>query len=391
MNAPPHLKLSPKNLFASDNNPTIHTPFPNLPTMSDTDVATKAPESDAQEDAPKEQTAAEKISGIQGDTKPDQGSASMGEHCVTDRPTPAGARPTGEVTKYAETDVYITKPADYPHSPSKLLLLLTGGTGVHSVNNQLQADKFAEEGFLVVMPDQFAGDSAPSSTTTTTTTTTDEGESASVIEQVKLGMASVVKSFSIDMWLARHTPEKVLPVLHKVLASVREEFADAIANGGGIYAVGYCFGARYVLLLGSSLPKDTAEGQKSPEAQAEEGMAVQGPQIKAGAIAHGTQISVEEMSACSVPVSIVAVEGDGLFPDAVREEGVKALEKQSVEHEVTVYEGVPHGFAVLGDYEDGKIGEAEAGIWADAGVAEGALIAAFSQHRKRRSRSQDVL
>ena len=61
-----------------------------------------------------------------------------------------------EVTKFGDVDVYITKPADYPHSPSKLLLLLTGGTGVHSKNNQLQADKYAGEGFLVVMPDQYA-------------------------------------------------------------------------------------------------------------------------------------------------------------------------------------------------------------------------------------------
>jgi dienelactone hydrolase len=51
--------------------------------------------------------------------------------------------------------VYITKPADYPHAPSKLLLLLTGGTGVKSTNNQLQADKYAAEGFLVIMPDQY--------------------------------------------------------------------------------------------------------------------------------------------------------------------------------------------------------------------------------------------
>jgi poly(3-hydroxybutyrate) depolymerase len=50
--------------------------------------------------------------------------------------------------------VYISKPADYPTSPSKLLLLLTGGTGIASANNQLQADKYASEGFLVVMPDQ---------------------------------------------------------------------------------------------------------------------------------------------------------------------------------------------------------------------------------------------
>lgn len=51
--------------------------------------------------------------------------------------------------------MYVAKPADYPHAPSKLLLLLTGGTGIKSTNNQLQADKFASEGFLVVMPDQY--------------------------------------------------------------------------------------------------------------------------------------------------------------------------------------------------------------------------------------------
>ena len=321
--------------------------------MADADLATKAPENDAQEDVPLDQEA-EQISGIQGDTKPDQGAASMGEHCVTDRPTPVGETPTGEVTKYDDIEVYVTKPADYPHQPSKLLLLLTGGTGIHSTNNQLQADKYAAEGFLVVMPDQFAGDPAP-----TTTTTELAEENPSIIEQVKIGVASVVKSFTIDMWLARHTAEKVLPVLKKVITSVKEEFADAVANGGGIYAVGYCFGAKYILLLGSELDQDTLEGQKSPQAQAEEGMVKSGPLIKAGAIAHGTQVSKEDVANTSVPMCIVAVKDDPLFPDEVREEGTKALEAKKLEHEVKVYPGVPHGFAVFGDYQDSKIVDAQ--------------------------------
>jgi hypothetical protein len=49
--------------------------------------------------------------------------------------------------------VYISKPNDYPHAPCKLLLFLTNGTGIKSLNNQVQADKYAHEGFLVVMPD----------------------------------------------------------------------------------------------------------------------------------------------------------------------------------------------------------------------------------------------
>lgn len=165
------------------------------------------------------------------------------------------------------------------------------------------------------------------------------------------------------MWLARHTPEKVMPILDKVIASVKEEFADAVANGGGIYAVGYCFGAKYVLLLGGEAPQEEVkEGQASaaPEtsATAEEGLVKpQGPQIKAGAFAHGTQISKEDMANMAVPVSVVAVEDDPLFPNEVREEGKKAMEENKLDCEIKVYPKVPHGFAVLGDYADASIVE----------------------------------
>ena len=137
---------------------------------------------------------------------------------------------------------------------------------------------------------------------------------------------------------------------------MKDEFADAVANGGGIYAVGYCFGAKYVLLLGSDVDVD---GAKSADVQAEEGTVKQGPQIKCGAIAHGTQISKEEMEGIAVPVCFVAVEGDSLFPDEVREAGKKGLEARKAEFELSVYEGVPHGFAVLGDYAEEKIVKAQ--------------------------------
>ena len=141
--------------------------------------------------------------------------------------------------------VYISKPSDYPHQPSKLLLFLTGGTGVHSTNNQLQADKFASHGFIVLMPDMFDGDAAPNSTTSV------EEENATVIEQIKMEAVTAVKAFQIDMWLARHTGEKVIPILMRVIEAAKSEFADALAGGDGIYGVGYCFGAKYILHLGA--------------------------------------------------------------------------------------------------------------------------------------------
>jgi dienelactone hydrolase len=159
------------------------------------------------------------------------------------------------------------------------------------------------------------------------------------------------------MWLARHTPEKVLPILQKAISGIKDEYGDAVAYGGGIYAVGYCFGARYVLLLGSELHGDVAAGQRSLDTQAEEGMVKRGPEIKVGAIAHGTQVSVSDLESCAVPLGIVAVEQDSLFPDHIREKGVEKLKEKGVEHEVQIFSGVPHGFAVLGDYEDEKIKE----------------------------------
>ncbi len=129
---------------------------------------------------------------------------------------------------------------------------------------------------------RFAGDPAPN---TVTDTNASSESSASLIEKVKIGVAETAKSFRIDMWLARQTPEKVLPVIRKVIQGAKEEFADAVANGGGLYAVGYCFGGKYVLLLGSELPDDTTHGRVIHDE--EQGVTEKILLIKAGAVAHG--------------------------------------------------------------------------------------------------------
>jgi dienelactone hydrolase len=230
------------------------------------------------------------------------------------------------------------------------LLLLTGGTGIKSPNNQLQADKYASEGYLVVMPDQFDNDPAPNSVNMAEVT-----EKTSWLEAAKLRLAEGSKSFLIDMWLARHTPEKVLPVLHKVIEGAKEEFADAVANGGGIYGVGYCFGAKYILILAGELPDTVAWGQAQPGDE-EQGTVKKEPVLKAGAIAHGTMVYKEDLEGVKSPVYIAAVENDPLFSeDDVLTPGRRAMETNKVEHEIQIFSGVPHGFAVYGDYDDSKI------------------------------------
>ena len=119
-------------------------------------------------------------------------------------------------------------------------------------------------------------------------------ENPTVIEQVKLKIVETAKSFQIDMWLARQTQEKVLPILQKFIEGAKEEFADAVANGGGIYAVGYCFGGKYVLLLGADLPSTIGDSKK--ETDEEQGAVKAQPLIKAGALAHGNAKLVSKVT-----------------------------------------------------------------------------------------------
>ncbi|EXF74106.1 dienelactone hydrolase [Colletotrichum fioriniae PJ7] len=326
-------------------------------TQIEPDIATKAPESDAAETITVAEPVTESTSAADtpaqstSPTTTTGGAGEHSEHCVSDRPTPSGQSSTGEIIKINDVDVYISKPADYPHAPARLLLLLTGGTGLKSTNNQLQADKFASEGYVVVMPDLFNGDAAPNSSTIDSSEDT-----GSFLDTFKMKIVETAKSFQIDMWLARHTEEKVLPILYKVIEGSKEKFADAVKNGDGIYAVGYCIGGRYILHLGSD-KKVTTGGQESADAEA--GEVKTGPFIKVGAIAHGASVTPDDFTGVKVPISLVCVENDPLFPEEVRTHGEDVMSKANLEHEVQVYPGVPHGFAVVGEYQDAAIKDAQ--------------------------------
>ncbi|KAJ9607282.1 hypothetical protein H2200_008355 [Cladophialophora chaetospira] len=322
--------------------------------MSDPELATKAPESDAMEDQ-----GATVPSLISTQDSKAQSGASIGEHCVTDRPTPSDRHPSGEMSKMNDIDVYISKPADYPNTPAKLLLLLTSGTGVHSTNNQVQADMFAQEGFVVIMPDQFKGDHAPNSNKATLSSPV-EPQSPGLLERIKLGAAETAKSFMVDMWLARQTPEKVLPILLKVIESCKDEYADAVAHGDGVYSVGYCFGGKYVVMLAGEQPDTVMQGQAVKDEEA--GVVKKGPLIKAGAVAHATLVTREDLKAVKSPLTMVCVrksrdvrfltvlkltdvleENDPLFPEEVLEVGRKHFAATNIEHEINTYPEVPHG------------------------------------------------
>ena len=113
-------------------------------------------------------------------------------------------------------------------------------------------------------------------------------------------------------------------------------------------------GGRITLLLAGEKSDTVIWGQQQPTDE-EAGMVKKGPFIKAGAIAHATSVTREDFEGTKAPLAFICVENDQLFSEEIREYGENYLKENNVESEFKTYSGVPHGFAVTGDYEDASI------------------------------------
>ena len=91
-----------------------------------------------------------------------------------------------------------------------------------------------------------------------------------------------------------------------------------------IGAVGYCFGAKYVV-------RHYKDG------------------IDVGYLAHPSFVERDELAAITGPVSIAAAETDSIFPTEKRHESEEILKNTKLPFQINLYSGVEHGFAVRGD------------------------------------------
>lgn len=94
----------------------------------------------------------------------------------------------------------------------KAILILTDIFGIYT-NSQLVADQFAENGWLAVIPDLFAGD-------------------AIEVAAMESGKAD------LPTWLKKHQTSDVDPIVEAAIKNLQEQ---GIKKIGG---VGYCFGAK---------------------------------------------------------------------------------------------------------------------------------------------------
>ncbi|KAG8623444.1 hypothetical protein KVT40_008420 [Elsinoe batatas] len=217
-------------------------------------------------------------------------------HCCT-----VGVKHTGEAKgefkTIGDTEVYFSQPS----SPTdKAILILTDVIGHRFINAQLIADQFAANGYLVAMPDLFHGDPIP---------------------------LNRPEGFNIMSWLQGppgHLPNRVDPVVEASIKELREKHGVK-----KLAAVGYCFGAKYVVRF-------LAENKG----------------IDVGYVAHPSFVEADELKAIKGPLSIAAAETDAIFPAEKRHESEVILKDVKQPYQINLYSGVEHGFAVRTDVED---------------------------------------
>jgi len=132
--------------------------------------------------------------------------------------------------------------------------------------------------------------------------------------------------FDVMAWLkAGHTTDKVDPVVDLCIKEMKGKMG--VKQLG---AVGYCFGAKYVVRF----LKDNM--------------------IDAGFVAHPSFVDEEEIKAITAPLSIAAAETDQVFPTEKRRKTEDILFSMDVPWQINLYSDTTHGFAVRADIKDAR-------------------------------------
>lgn len=241
----------------------------------------------------------------------------MGDCCVSGHIH--SGTPKGTVETIGGCKTYVAKASS--GSKAQTVIFITDIFGYELPNVRLLADEYADNGFYVLIPDLFDGDSIPYDINLLKAVAPLRSD-PEVSDQVKKERGSAVEA-NLYPWIGRHGEDVSKPIIEKFIAAVR---ADSGVSKIG--SVGFCWGGHYTILLSSSNDY---------------------PHLDAGVANHPSMLKVpDEITLVNKPVLVQVGDSDGQMPiEQVKE--TQKLFAGKKDAEVIVYPGAVHGFTIRGD------------------------------------------
>lgn len=213
-------------------------------------------------------------------------------HCFENPPTLNPSCGKGSVEVFEGLHTYITGPRD----SKKAILLISDAFGYEAPNLRKLADKYADEGYLVLAPDFFYGDPA---------------------------LLGIVPNFDIPKWRAAHTAEKGAEDALAIITALKNKGVSAVG------AVGFCWGGEVVVRLAKH------------------------EIIQAGVVLHPGPLKVEHINEVKIPIALLGAEIDEYCPaEDIVQFGKILSAKPEVESYTKIFPGVNHGWALRYDTND---------------------------------------
>ncbi|KAI5349689.1 hypothetical protein L3X38_002578 [Prunus dulcis] len=212
-----------------------------------------------------------------------------GPQCCSNPPTLNPSSGSGHVEKLCGFNSYVTGSPD-----SKLAILLVHDAfGYEAPKARKLADKIAAAGFIVVLPDFFNGDPF-------------DGNLA-----------------SLPVWIKAHGVDKTIGDAKPVIEALKSKGVSAIG------AVGFCWGGKGVVELAKY------------------------DFIQAAVLCHPSFVTVDDIKAVKVPISVLGAEIDQLSPPEVVKQFEEVLSaKPEIKSHVKIFPKVVHGWTLRYNDED---------------------------------------
>ncbi|BFG15280.1 hypothetical protein CerSpe_015550 [Prunus speciosa] len=214
-----------------------------------------------------------------------------GPQCCSNPPTIHPSSGSGHVEKIGGLDSYVTGSPD-----SKLAILLVSDIfGFEAPNLRKLAAKVAAAGFFVVVPDFLYGDP----------------------------YAPEDANRPLPVWIKDHGPDKAFEESKPVLEALKSKGVSAVG------AAGFCYGAKVVVELSKH------------------------DFIQAAVLCHPSFVTLDDIKAVKIPISILGAEIDQMSPPEVVKQFEEALTaKSEIKCHVKIFPKVAHGWTVRYNVED---------------------------------------